>query len=254
METGASMGALMATTGGLPVLSCKYDSFGNILEQNGDFELPFRFAGGIWDEDTKLIRFGVRDYDPETGRWTSVEPLGFSGSRNWYVYARNNGVNYLDLDGRIWNPFREYGYWLGGQIYDGTQYLKNKFRSNFRKLKNLFNELKDFSKDLVCPKKDDAPCEGRITPEDILNESLEVNSNGHHREFRKWGGKIIAFWDFYRVTTRFPLRNKDTEKACDGTYVNYHIGQKGNNFPTLWFMKGSKNYNHKIRYPIIRLP
>jgi len=91
-----------------PVLEIKYNSFGNILEQNGDFELPFRFASGIWDEDTKLIRFGVRDYDPETGRWTSVEPLGFAGSRNWYVYAGNDGVNYLDLDGL---RYRGWGNW-----------------------------------------------------------------------------------------------------------------------------------------------
>ena len=61
-------------------------------------------AGGIWDEDTKLIRFGVRDYDPETGRWTSVEPLGFAGSRNWYVYAGNDGVNFVDLDGNWYFP------------------------------------------------------------------------------------------------------------------------------------------------------
>jgi len=91
---------IRATMGGLPVHRCKYDSFGNIIEESGDFELPFRFAGGIWDEDTKLIRFGVRDYDSKTGRWTSVEPLGFAGARNWYVYAGNDGVNYLDLDGR----------------------------------------------------------------------------------------------------------------------------------------------------------
>ena len=59
-------------------------------------------AGGIWDEDTKLICFGVRDYDPEVGRWTSVEPLGFSGSRNWYVYAGNDPIGKIDLDGRAW--------------------------------------------------------------------------------------------------------------------------------------------------------
>jgi RHS repeat-associated protein len=95
----------------------KYDSFGNIIEQNGEvsdsivnpvqypkpaslhFEIPFGFAGGLYDKDTKLTRFGVRDYDSETGRWTSKEPLGFDGSRNFYVYVGNDGVNYVDLDG-----------------------------------------------------------------------------------------------------------------------------------------------------------
>jgi YD repeat-containing protein len=47
-----------ASMGALPVLQIKYDSFGNILEQNGNFDLPFGFAGGIWDKETKLTRFG----------------------------------------------------------------------------------------------------------------------------------------------------------------------------------------------------
>ena len=100
-----------------PVLTRKYDSFGNILERSGDLELPFGFAGGTWDEDTGLIRFGVRDYDPEVGRWTSKELLGFTGARkfqtqrrhqrytrnqrscNWYSYCDDDPVNYWDLDG-----------------------------------------------------------------------------------------------------------------------------------------------------------
>ena len=34
---------------------------------------PFGFAGGLYDPDTGLVRFGARDYDAETGRWTSKE-------------------------------------------------------------------------------------------------------------------------------------------------------------------------------------
>jgi len=79
-------------------------------------------TGGIWDEDTKLIRFGVRDYDPEVGRWTSVEPLGFAGNCNWYVYAGNDGVNYLDLDGR--NPWLNPNNWL--KFYEYFEKLWNK--------------------------------------------------------------------------------------------------------------------------------
>ena len=29
------------------------------------------FAGGLHDPDTALVRFGARDYDPATGRWTT---------------------------------------------------------------------------------------------------------------------------------------------------------------------------------------
>ena len=46
-----------------------YDSFGNIInDTNASFEVPFGFAGGLYDRDTGLVRFGFRDYDPDVGR------------------------------------------------------------------------------------------------------------------------------------------------------------------------------------------
>jgi len=52
----------------------EYDSFGNIVADSApEIELPFGFSGGLYDTDTGLIRFGHRDYDPETGRWTERE-------------------------------------------------------------------------------------------------------------------------------------------------------------------------------------
>lgn len=57
-----------------------YDSFGNILADTiSSFEVPFGFAGGLHDRDTGLVRFGYRDYDPDTGRWTAKDPIGFDG-------------------------------------------------------------------------------------------------------------------------------------------------------------------------------
>jgi len=122
------------------VKDIRYDSFGNIIsDSNEDFSLPFRFAGGIYDEDTNLLRFGARDYDPKVGRWTAKEPLGFDGSRNFYVYVGNNPINLLDITGlKPGDPFAtaneaakdamEYIYEdskaisreLGGIIYEGS--------------------------------------------------------------------------------------------------------------------------------------
>ncbi|MBQ0728547.1 MAG: hypothetical protein KBT77_14475 [Thalassolituus oleivorans] len=52
----------------------EYDSFGNIVADSApEIERPFGFSGGLYDTDTGLIRFGHRDYDPETGRWTERE-------------------------------------------------------------------------------------------------------------------------------------------------------------------------------------
>jgi len=47
-----------------------------------------------------LTRFGARDYDPHTGRWTSKDPILFDGDGpNLYGYVLNDPVNYVDYGG-----------------------------------------------------------------------------------------------------------------------------------------------------------
>jgi len=76
------------------------DEYGRVTTDTNPGFQPFGFAGGIYDPDLGgLVRFGARDYDPETGRWTSKEPLGFAGSFNFYAYAGGDPVNRVDLTG-----------------------------------------------------------------------------------------------------------------------------------------------------------
>jgi RHS repeat-associated protein len=78
-----------------------YDEFGNIVFEDGDpgFQ-PFGFAGGIYDADTGLVRFGARDYDPTIGRWLSKDPIGFRGiDPNPYAYVSNDPINWIDRTG-----------------------------------------------------------------------------------------------------------------------------------------------------------
>ncbi len=88
-----------------------YDESGMIIGETletGWQPVIFGYAGGLQDRDTGLIRFGARDYDPEVGRWTSKEPLGFNGSSNFYVYAHNDPVNFIDPTGLWdWGSFGE---------------------------------------------------------------------------------------------------------------------------------------------------
>ena len=95
----------------------EYDEFGNVLlDSNRDFQ-PFAFAGGLYDAQTKLTRFGTRDYDAMSGRWTCKDQIGFGGKvSNLYEYTINNPINKVDRSGKqtlsvgvtidgLWGPF-----------------------------------------------------------------------------------------------------------------------------------------------------
>ena len=87
---------------GMVVQRISYDEFGNITQDTNPGFQPFGFAGGIYDRDTGLTRFGARDYDPETGRWTAKDPIGFAGGdTNLYGYVLNDPVNLVDLSGLL---------------------------------------------------------------------------------------------------------------------------------------------------------
>ena len=77
-----------------------YDEFGRVLDDSNPGFQPFGFAGGIWDADTGLLHLGAREYDPETGRFTTKDPLGFGGGDpNLYGYVLGDPVNLVDPEG-----------------------------------------------------------------------------------------------------------------------------------------------------------
>ena len=75
-----------------------YDPFGGIIEDSApDLRIPIGFAGGLHDRDLGFVRFGWRDYDTFTGRWTAPDPLGDAGGDpDWYGYCLDDPVNGVD--------------------------------------------------------------------------------------------------------------------------------------------------------------
>jgi RHS repeat-associated protein len=80
-----------------------YDTYGNILsDSNPAFKIPFGFAGGFYDNDTKLTRFGYRDYDAYTGKWMAKDPIDFGGGdSNLYGYVLDDPVGFVDPSGEF---------------------------------------------------------------------------------------------------------------------------------------------------------
>nr|WP_287411483.1 RHS repeat-associated core domain-containing protein [Pseudodesulfovibrio sp.] len=80
-----------------------YDPFGGIIEDTAPgLHVPIGFAGGLHDHDLGLVRFGWRDYDPFTGRWTAPDPIGDKGGDpDWYGYCLDDPVNANDPTGLL---------------------------------------------------------------------------------------------------------------------------------------------------------
>ncbi len=95
---------------GTIVKTLSFDAFGVLLtDTNPGLALPIGFAGGLADPLTGLVRFGMRDYDPASGRWTARDPLLVDGGgSNFYAYARNNPVCFRDPTG---------AFCVGGSFY-----------------------------------------------------------------------------------------------------------------------------------------
>jgi RHS repeat-associated protein len=94
---------LVTDSTGTVVKRMDYDSFGNLLhDSNPAFKIPLGFAGGLFDPDTGLVRFGFRDYDPDVGHWSAKDPIFFQGGDiDLYGYVQNDPVNMVDPDGLV---------------------------------------------------------------------------------------------------------------------------------------------------------
>ena len=82
----------------------EHDEWGRLVADTNPGWQPFGYAGGLWDADTGLVHFGAREYDAETARWTSKDPIGFGGGdTNVYGYVLGDPVNAVDLAGLVAN-------------------------------------------------------------------------------------------------------------------------------------------------------
>lgn len=71
----------------------------DIFGANLSDAIPYAYRGKRYDQDTGLIYFGRRYYDPMQHRWISPDPLGPVDHENLYQYVYNNPLQFSDPTG-----------------------------------------------------------------------------------------------------------------------------------------------------------
>jgi|LSQX01.3.fsa_nt_gb RHS repeat-associated protein len=84
---------------GEEINSYTYDAWGNILNITETLSNPIRYAGEYTDLETNNIYLRARYYDPSVGRFITEDPI--RDGLNWYVYATNNPIMFIDPSGLV---------------------------------------------------------------------------------------------------------------------------------------------------------
>ena len=82
-----------------------YLPYGELLvdEHSSSEELPYKFNGKQFDDETGLYYYGARYMNPVTSLWYGVDPLAEKYvTTSGFVYTLNNPVKFIDVDGREW--------------------------------------------------------------------------------------------------------------------------------------------------------
>ena len=108
----------------------EYMPYGEMfVEQHDDgtWATPYRFTGKEYDEETGLIYFGARYFDPKRVFWYSTDPLQEKYPNvSSYCYTKCNPVKFIDSDGKkLWVANNEAKHLLLGVIpKTAHKYLK----------------------------------------------------------------------------------------------------------------------------------
>ena len=116
-KEGTVQNFVLIDSNGNIVVEYVYDAWGNhaVLSANGadltdathiGNRNPFRYRGYFYDVETGLYYLQTRYYDPEIGRFVTIDDLSYADPRiihglNLYAYCGNNPVNYIDPTGEF---------------------------------------------------------------------------------------------------------------------------------------------------------
>jgi RHS repeat-associated protein len=97
----------MVDINGNEVATFDYTPFGSVRTSSGTYANtnPFRCSSEYHDDETDLVYYNFRYYNPDIGRWINRDPIGEKGGFNLYVFVQNDTTNkydYLGLSSQSW--------------------------------------------------------------------------------------------------------------------------------------------------------
>jgi RHS repeat-associated protein len=118
-DGNGNVSALVNAANGATVANYEYGPFGEVIRATGPAAKlnPFRFSSKYDDDESELLYYGYRYYNPSTGRWLSRDPLGDWAFLNYivknrfrsdvrklsraamlpsYLFVHNDALDYLD--------------------------------------------------------------------------------------------------------------------------------------------------------------
>ena len=82
-----------------------YLPYGELLvdEHSSSEDMPYKFNGKEFDEETGLYYYGARYMDPVASIWYGVDPLAEKYTKSGgYVYTGGNPLEFIDINGKEW--------------------------------------------------------------------------------------------------------------------------------------------------------
>ncbi len=129
---------LVNATDGSIAATYEYSPFGQPLRATGPMANanPVRWSTKHTDDETGLVMYPKRLYEPTFGRWLSRDIIGENGGVNLYGFVQNNPVLYIDPLG------------LALYAFDGTWNDRDKMKrpTNVAKLVSIYDGLVHYEK------------------------------------------------------------------------------------------------------------
>jgi RHS repeat-associated protein len=92
-----AVGSVLALTNSAGNITAQYgyDPFGNTTSSGGASTNVFQYTGRE-NDGNGLYFYRARYYSPQLGRFISEDPIGFGGGFNFYSYAGNDPISWID--------------------------------------------------------------------------------------------------------------------------------------------------------------